>query len=397
MEKSIPILFDEKKDCCGCGACLNICPKHAITMKEDECGFLYPVIDENKCIRCGLCKTVCSFQNSTEKNTPLEAYAGITKNQDVLKKSSSGGMFAQIAIYVLSKRGIIYGASLLEDFSVHHIKIETVEDLKFLQGSKYTQSSTLETFKDCLNSLKEGRFVLYSGTPCQIAGLKGFLKKDYENLVTVDIVCHGVPNNKMFKEYMSLMEERQNGKIENFLFRDKEIGWGINGSFLVKNQKKKVWESASSYLYYFTKGEIYRDSCYCCKYTCEHRPGDITLGDYWGVEKQHDAWIKKEDIDLSRGVSAIIANTDKGKEILSMIKPELVYCPSSFEQVAQGNKQLRTPTKCTKRDELLSLYEVGGWKSVDERFKKNIGIHFYSSQIKSMIPKKVKKIIKKYR
>ena len=395
MNKPIPILFDEKKDCCACGACLNICPKQAITMVQDEYGFMYPQIDETKCIRCGLCKTVCSFQNKKETNVPVDAYAAISKDQNILQTSSSGGIFAEIAKYVLSMNGIVFGAALQEDFSVRHIKVDSLENLKLLQGSKYTQSNTFQTFKECLAALKENKLVLFSGTPCQIAGLKGFLRKDYDNLITVDIVCHGVPNNGMLQQYLHLQEEKYNCKISDFKFRDKNNGWGINGSALMNGKKKTIWQSSSSYLYYFTKGEIYRDSCYSCKYTCKNRPGDITLGDFWGIEKQHSDWIKRKDIDSKKGISAVISNSEKGSKILKKIN--VVKIPSSFEKISVGNTQLRTPSKCTKRDELFELYKENGWSAVEDRYKKNIGIRYYSSQIKSLLPDNLKMALKKYK
>nr|MCR4903058.1 Coenzyme F420 hydrogenase/dehydrogenase, beta subunit C-terminal domain [Butyrivibrio sp.] len=196
-----PVLFENKKDCCACGACLNICPKQAISMHEDEYGFIYPVVDEKLCIGCGACKKDCSYQNKDETNVPLECYAAVSKNKDQAKRSASAGIFSALATKTLLNGGVVYGAAFDKAWNVNHISIGSADELYKLQGSKYTQSNTGKTFSEVKKALIEGKNVLYSGTPCQIAGLKGFLGKDYNNLLTVDIVCHGVPNNKMFKEY----------------------------------------------------------------------------------------------------------------------------------------------------------------------------------------------------
>ena len=236
----IPNLFENKKDCCACGACLNICPKEAISLKQDEYGFLYPEIDEYLCIRCELCKKVCAFQNVEEDNVPISTFAAISKNRNQAKNSASGGIFAAIAQYVINNNGIVYGAAFDDSWNVKHIGIEHIEDLIKLQGSKYTQSNTDTTFIEVKKMLALGKQVLYSGTPCQIAGLKKYLGKDYTNLITIDIICHGVPSNKMFKDYLSYLEAKNNAKIQNFKFRDKKTGWGINGSVVFLKQNKKV-------------------------------------------------------------------------------------------------------------------------------------------------------------
>ncbi len=314
--ETIPVLFTKKEDCCGCGACLNVCPRQAIAMKEDEYGYLYPEIDEEKCVRCGQCKKVCAFQKREETNVPLDCYAAVNANVEQVSKSASAGIFAAIAEKVICDGGIVYGVAFTRNWGVHHVAIDNLEDLAKLQGSKYAHSNIERTYSEAKNELQTGRRVLFSGTPCQIAGLREFLGKEYENLVTVDIVCHGVPSVRMLQDYLKTIEDKHRGKITEFIFRDKSIGWGKNGSAVINGKKIKIWQSASSYLYYFTKGWLYRENCYRCPYACEHRPADITLGDYWGIEKQHPELLGKGRWDESKGISCVIINTKKVNHLL---------------------------------------------------------------------------------
>lgn len=389
---TIPVLFTKKEDCCGCGACLNICPKRAITMYEDECGFIYPIIDENKCIRCGQCKTVCAFQNRTETNIPIRCYAAVSKNSIQAEKSASAGIFAAIAENMISHGGIVYGAAFNEDWKVHHIAVKNSNHLCDLQGSKYAHSDTGKTYAEVKEQLKSGCKILYSGTPCQIAGLKGFLGQDYENLLTLDIVCHGVPSNRMLQDYLQLIGEKNGGKVEQFTFRDKSIGWGMNGSAIINGKRIKIWQSASSYLYYFTRGWIYRENCYKCKYACKHRPADITIGDFWGIEKQHPELLGKNGWDESKGISLVIVNTNKGKKAFDNTNIELKN--SSFETMAIKNAQLMKPSDKGKREEIIAIYKKSNWVELDKRFNKNIGFRKYSSLLKYILPMKLKRYLK---
>lgn len=391
----VPVLFDTKEKCCGCGACMNICPQKAISMQEDKFGFLYPQIDTNACIKCGACKRVCNFQYRVEENIPIQTFAACAKSESVLKSAASGGVFSALAIAILSKGGVVFGAAFDKTWRVCHIGIESVEKLYKLQGSKYVQSNVDTTYQQVKRLLKEGRNVLYSGTPCQIAGLYGYLGKDDVNLLTVDLICHGVPNQRMFLDYLSTF-----GTIITFSFREKSAGWGKNGSVTVsiqgKTEKKKLWESEQPYLYYFGNGLIQRDSCYQCKYTCQHRPADITVGDYWGIEKQHPDHLGKNGFDTKKGISVIIANTEKGVEAIRGCTQYIDLKESTFEKAAAGNAQLIRPTvKKPERQEILDLYAKHGWGAVAERFKKNMGIKRYKSVIKNILPTSVKSYLKR--
>lgn len=389
------ILFDKKEKCCGCGACMNVCPQKAISMQEDEFGFIYPQIDTNVCIKCGACKLVCNFQYKTEENAPIQTFAACAKSEVILKKAASGGAFSVLAISILSKGGVVFGAAFDETWRVCHIGIESVEELYRLQGSKYVQSNVDTTYQQVKRLLKEGRTVLYSGTPCQIAGLYGYLGKNDKNLLTVDLICHGVPNQRMFLDYLSTF-----GTVRTFSFREKSAGWGKNGSVNTftngKIVKKRLWESAQPYLYYFGNGLIQRESCYQCKYTCQHRSADITVGDYWGIEKQHPDYLGKNGFDTKKGISVIIANTEKGAEAIRGCTQYIDLKESAFEKAAAGNAQLIRPTvKKAQRQELLDLYSKQGWIAVAKRFDSNIGLRRYSSIVKNLLPTKVKDLLKR--
>ncbi len=396
MVKSTPTLFDNKADCCACGACVNICPLGAIALKEDECGFLYPCINETVCVGCGKCKTVCNFQNNVCTNIPSETFAAVTRHSKILENSASGGIFASMAKTILNLGGVVFGAEFTNDFTIRHCSVADENQLHKLQGSKYAQSNTENTYKETKELLESDKKVLYSGTPCQIDGLKGFLGKDYENLITVDIVCHGVPSNKMLKDYIAVIENSHGGKATAFTFRDKKLGWGINGSVVINEKKYKLWQSASSYFYYFLKGWIYRENCYKCKYASMHRPADITIGDFWGIEKEHPEYLKKVGWDAAKGVSLIIVNTEKGRTFFETAKENIDYELSDFNLAANHNHQLNYPTEIGNREEIISIYKEKGWNGLHKRFNEKIGFHKYSSQIKSMIPKSLKAFLKRY-
>lgn len=304
------VLFENKNECCGCGACKHVCPQTAIEMKSDGEGFLYPFIHKNLCVDCGLCEKVCGFKNRTEKNgEPLGCYAAINKDKGVLEKSTSGGAFGALASYVLEQDGIVFGCHMDEEFNVGHIHISGINELWKIQGSKYVQSNLKNTFAEVEENLLKGRLVLYSGTPCQIDGLRHFLGKEHSRLITVDLICHGVPSNLFFKRYIQWFENKYSVKIINYKFRFKsknmmecvgKIEYEKNGKIITKvlNFSEKYY-----FYYFFMTGKISRDCCYSCPYSNTSRPADFTIGDYWGVEDFHP------EINTENGVSAVLVNT----------------------------------------------------------------------------------------
>lgn len=393
--KEMPELFKNKKDCCACGACLNVCPKDAISMNEDESGFLYPQIDDTKCINCKMCQKVCAYQNKEEKNVPLRTWVAVSKDEETLKKSSSGGAFYTLAKSVVEQGGCAVGAAFDNNFNVHHILAENFDDLHKVQGSKYTQSDTELIFREVKKKLVSGKIVLFSGCPCQVAGLKSYLGKEYDNLITIDLICHGVPSNKMFKDYIDIL--KKNKDICEFNFRDKSFGWGIYSSVINSNDKKsRVYSSTSSYMYYFLNGVIYRENCYSCKYACKNRPGDLTIGDYWGIEREHPELIEGKKIDDFKGVSVVIANTQRGIKFVDDNAGLFKLFDSTFEKASRYNTQLNEPTKYDlRRVDIIEMYKNGGYSAIEKNFQKSFKFKKYKSIIKSLIPHKMKRKLKK--
>lgn len=219
MSKEIPVLFKNKSECCACGACMNVCTKNAISMKEDECGFFYPSVDSERCVGCNMCRKVCAFQNTEETNSPLRTWVAVSKNKDKLRKSASGGAFYTIAESVVKSNGAAAGAAFDRNFDLRHILVNDAAGLAALQGSKYTQSSTGVVFREIRSKLNDGQNVVFSGCPCQVAGLKAYLGKEYDNLLTMYLICHGVPSNKMFKDYIHDVEKKKSIKVKFFFFQ----------------------------------------------------------------------------------------------------------------------------------------------------------------------------------
>lgn len=372
------VLFANKEDCCGCGACVNICDRNAVSMQCDEEGFIYPVIDEKMCVECGRCISVCNFKKKeNQRNVPLDVYAGQGKDKMLNRQSSSGGIFGILARYVIEQeQGVVYGAVMdisSEDVKVYHKKAETKDELFQMHGSKYVQSSTEYTYKDVEKRLKCGQTVLYSGTPCQIDGLKGFLRKDYDNLITVELICHGVPSNVMFKSYIAAMNDSWRGKIQEFHFRDKSYQWGYSSCLTyITNDNRKIKRRiscrASSYYYYFLKAEICRESCYQCKYAADRRVADITLGDFWGIDKEHPELLKNE-LKMEEGVSAILVNTQKGRNLMEKSRDSIRLYSSELKKVTRHNQQLLHAVKKGKhRSIILKRFREEGYRGVERYF-----------------------------
>lgn len=407
------MLFNQKQMCCGCEACVNTCSKQAILMKPDNYGFLYPSIDERLCINCGMCKKICAFQNIIEENEPRACYAACNTNETQLMVSSSGGIFSAIASEYLENGGVVFGAALEKENNnggitkliPKHIAIHELKDLVKLQGSKYVQSNIGDVYKETKKFLSEGRQVLFSGTPCQIAGLKAFLQKKHENLFTVDIICHGVPNAGFFMEYLSLLENKFGGKIVDFKFRDKNNGWeSMIGEAVLKMkrgviEKRKIYVDESSYYKLFLNGTLLRESCYACKYASKNRPADITVGDYWGIQKEHPEILSDEKgpYSVEKGISCIIVNTEAGMKWIKNNSSRLYLIDSSIEKITNKNVNLYRPSKRPKiREKIMDIYSREGYAGIDNYFHKNMGIKICLTMIKNRMPRSMKILIKKY-
>ena len=359
-------------------------------MQPNKEGFLESFIDYEKCVDCGLCRLVCPQNTKLHLLKPQKALAARDKNDTELKKSASGGAFAAAARMILSQGGVVVGAAYNDDMTVSHHIIDRLKDLPQLQSSKYVQSNTTDTFKSVKKLLRDGRTVLYSGTPCQIAGLKGFLRKDYDNLYTMDVICHGVASPKLFVKYLEWLSSKMGGKIIYYNFRDKSTGWGLDYMTKTKTKTKTMPCSLDPYYHHFLKGDTYRECCYHCLYARQERVSDITIGDYWGIEKEHPEFYS------TKGVSCLLVNTEKGKFLWNLISSEFISLESTFDKVARANHNLKAPTpRPAVRD---NIYKQIDELPVNEYFASCMKVPFnIKARIKSMLPGWLKVFIKKHK
>lgn len=324
----------EKSLCTGCTACVNACPKNAIEMKFSKEGFKYPVIDNDKCIDCRLCKKTCPVLNTQNNKSINKCFVGYAKENDVKKNASSGGIFPLVANYVLNNNGIVIGAAFTEYNKLEHIAIEKKEELYKLKGSKYLQSDLGDIFKFIKEKLNEKK-ILFVGVPCQVAGLKAFLKKDYDNLICIDLICHGVPSPKLFKKYVNELEEKHNSKLLNYNFRDKSTGWdNYSNTAIFENSEMKESHEKNKYMKLFLSDVALRESCFNCKFKLHNKYSDCTLGDFWGVNNYYPEMYNK------KGVSAIVVNTEKGRQIFEIVKSEIECKECKLEEILKGNPSL---------------------------------------------------------
>lgn len=376
-------LFRNERECCACGACVDICPKNAIRLEENINGFLYPIVDERKCINCGLCYSVCDMKkkNKREKCTS-ECYFATRKNTQLVMQSTSGGIFAVLAEYIISQNGIVYGCTMekKDKFRVYHKGIADIKDLNALKGSKYVQSNTTGIFKQVLEELKKNTMILFCGTPCQVAGLNRFLKKDYKNLFTVDLICHGVPSERMFNDFVKNYEKNNSEEIQGIDFRSKKEGIDSTRFFYaeIKSEKrvKRVFCKLLSYYGYFLDGDIYRESCYFCKYACPERIGDITLGDGWGAESALETIKQKfgKRFNKERGISTVLINSEKGKKLFDIVSDNLLSIKTDIKTVSMHNHQLSRPSQKKKEyEDLMEQYHKWGYEYIDQNYFSKLG------------------------
>lgn len=304
------LLYGNKKDCNGCGACALVCPKKCIHMMEDEEGFLYPVIDEKECIHCNRCKNICSNYNMNEKLG--KAYMAMNTSELDRQNSASGGMFIILAKYVINHGGVVCGAKYDENLIVKHDFAETIEQCKDFMGSKYARSKIDGIYVKIEQFLKNNRYVLFSGTPCQVAGLKTYLRKDYDKLITCDVICHANPSPKVFEKYKSELERNKNKKVTNIAFRSKENGWANSIPIIEYEDGQK--EEESSFYDAFVTELFNRPSCHDCKFSSIKRVSDFTIGDLWGIEEIEPTW------NDNKGISLLVVSTKKAEKIFLEIK-----------------------------------------------------------------------------
>lgn len=415
------ISIKNKCDCCGCAACVQRCPKQCITLHEDLEGFLYPQVDETCCIDCGLCEKVCPILNQADKRTPLGVYAAKNPDEEVRMQSSSGGVFTMLAERIIDEDGVVFGAGFDERWEVVHSYVETKEALALFRGSKYVQSKIGNTFQQAEFFLKNGRKVLFSGTPCQIAGLKKYLRKDYDNLLAVDFICHGVPSPGVFRTYLQeeinqVFARQGDGKnsvlhpciplvtesdgleghgmaIQSISFRDKRNGWKKFGFALALSKASAAGEKNTVLLSYkplnkdlFMRGflrDLYlRPSCHACPSKELKSGSDITLGDWWGTDSV------MPEIDDDKGISAVTVNTNKGEGALQVINAEL-YSVSYDELKKKNPAIIKSATLPNNR----KVFFANDERTFESKIKK-LGESPFIDFIHQIIPKSIKSIVK---
>lgn len=373
-----------KHDCCGCSACSQRCPKHCILMQMDGEGFLYPQVDSSKCVDCHLCEKVCPVINQYEARTPLNVYAAKNSDDEVRCQSSSGGIFTLLAEQTIKDGGVVFGACWDKDWKVKHDYVENISNLQKSRSSKYLQSVIGDSYLKTEQFLETGRKVMFTGTPCQIAGLKHFLRKEYDNLLAVEVICHSVPSPGVWQQYLTTRLHAlkwEKSDIRNISFRDKKTGWKTY-SFVIENENGNILTELSSknaFMRGFLADLYTRPSCHACPAKQLRSGSDITLGDFWGIESL------KPEIDDDKGVSAIIVNSDKGKQVLHNINVEL-YEVSYNELTTRNPALVRSFQITSKRTE---FFKADG-KTFEEKVKRLAKKPF---SMKTLVYRIVRKII----
>lgn len=370
----------ERKDCSACGACYAVCPKKAIEMVEEKDGFKYPRINETLCVRCGLCEKICLQRETEQRNFPLQAFAAVGKNEKMVRRSASGGVFAAVASQIVAENGAAAGAVMEKDggsFRVYHQLTGNIADLAAMQGSKYMQSDAWECFAEVAEAVRSGQRVLFSGTPCQVSAVKR-LTGDPDNLITMDLICHGVPSARMFNEYAAILGKRFGGQLARIRFRDKESGKNFYPAMDIERQGRSRTYCFSSSLMSFYKlflsGSIYRENCYSCPYASLRRVSDLTIGDYWGVEEAHAGDFAQGRMEKRSDWSCILVNTGKGRRLIESCADEMTLIESRPEWAAKKNAQLNAPSiKPDNRDAVMQRYAEGGYGAVERAFVKTHG------------------------
>ena len=332
MRGAIPELFAKKEQCCGCTACYSVCPAGAISMEADEEGFLYPSIDPAKCIGCGACKRVCAFQNGGMDAGEPRPVACVHRDPSVREASRSGGAFTALSDEIFARGGVVYGCELTEDLKAVHRRAESRGERDRMRGSKYVQSRLGDTFRSVREDLRAGREVLFSGTSCQVAGLKSFLGREEPGLCAVDLLCLGVPSPLVFDRYLKWQEERSGGKSVAFDFRNKrDFGWAMHVETLTTEdsagRRKRTNSRVYSKLLYGRC--VLRPSCYVCPYKSVRHPGDLTIADYWGIGKA------APEFDDNGGASLVLVNSERGRELFSAACGSLLWKETRMEDSMQ--------------------------------------------------------------
>lgn len=375
------IEIKDKKDCCGCWACKNVCPVQCISMPEDAEGFRYPTVDKDKCINCHLCEKVCPIihAEADKPNEKQRAYLLQHNDKEVLLQSASGGAFTAIASWVIRHGGVVFGAAYDKDFQVVHQYVETEKDLQKFRNSKYVQSYTGDALKQVKDFLKQGRMVCYSGTPCQLEGLLRYLRKPYDNLITIDVMCHSITSPKIFRMYVAEMKKKYGDDLSNIMFRDKSpYGYEYSQMSVYKGGKQVYREGVDTdaYLRSFFSDVNVRPSCYDCKFKKQHHLTDFSIWDCFDVYKF------SSKLDNDKGVTRILANTEKAQLILKEIQEDTTIMEIPVDEAVSGvHEMLHSVKMSPRRERFFELTKMGGvtpcpliFRNQHEQGRKNISV-----------------------
>lgn len=375
------IEIKDKKDCCGCWACKNVCPVQCISMPEDAEGFRYPTVDKDKCINCHLCEKVCPIihAEADKPNEKQRAYLLQHNDKEVLLQSASGGAFTAIASWVIRQGGVVFGAAYDKDFQVVHQYVETEKDLQKFRNSKYVQSYTGDALKQVKDFLKQGRMVCYSGTPCQLEGLLRYLRKPYDNLITIDVMCHSITSPKIFRMYVAEMKKKYGDDLSNIMFRDKSpYGYEYSQMSVYKGGKQVYREGVDTdaYLRSFFSDVNVRPSCYDCKFKKQHHLTDFSIWDCFDVYKF------SSKLDNDKGVTRILANTEKAQLILKEIQEDTTLMEIPVDEAVSGvHEMLHSVKMSPRRERFFELTKMGGvtpcsliFRNQHEQGRKNISV-----------------------
>lgn len=362
------IKLNRPEKCSGCTACSQVCPRQCIAMKPDDEGFLYPVVDQRTCSECGRCRDICPVLNHEDGWAPKKVLAEKNKNESIRSSSSSGGVFYELARAFICEGGVVYGCALDKDMTARHICATTVDELEKFKSSKYVQSNMGDVMSEIKTRLCKGESVLFSGTPCQAAGLRNYLGRNYERLFVVDILCHGVPSPRLFSDYLSCLSEQYgNGSPISVNFRNKQRGWKrLYMEVKFDNGKRHyIYSGYDRYESMFLNNLSLRPSCYECKFTKTERYGDITLGDFWGIGKKYPKW------DDDKGISVVMLDTEKGVAAYEQIADLFEGKDENLDMAQAGQRTLYAPTqKNPNRDAFYKLYKEQGYKKAVEQYTK---------------------------
>ncbi len=353
----------DKSMCNGCEICTKVCPTNAIKMVEDQEGFFYPEIDKDKCINCNKCKNICSNYNTSLGNEKV--YVAINKNEKELEESSSGGMFYILAKYVIEKNGVVFGVEYDENLKVRHNFYETLEECKRFQGSKYVRSDIKDSYRKVEEFLKDDRYVLFTGTPCQCNALKTYLVKEYEKLILCDIICHANPSQKVFDKYKNEIENSRDKKIKMIYFRTKDNGWRNQTPIIEYMDNEK--EEEKTFFSAFVKELINRPSCHSCVFASSNRVTDFSIGDFWGIEK-----VMPEVEDKDIGISLFMVNSKKASEVFDNVKEYIKYKEVDKDLAFLYNHNKNVPMHRNREKFFNNLDKI----SVIDNINQNIKVSF---------------------